>query len=43
MTSWGLRWANAMFSAASTSSAVMRSPIDQPTMRLLKTSITTAR
>jgi integrase len=43
MTASGLRVCKAMFSAESTSSARMRSPMDQPTTRRLHTSMTTAR
>jgi hypothetical protein len=39
----GLRKASAMFNAASTRSLVIVSPNDQPTMRRLQTSTTTAR
>jgi hypothetical protein len=39
----GLRCCSAMFNAASTSSAVIVSPIAQPTTRRLQASITTAR
>ena len=43
MTESGLRVCSAMFSAAGTRSAVMSSPMDQPTALRLKASSTTAR